>query len=259
MLKDTLQNQFKELFNNYGLIALKFGTEYEEMDFIQMQYIMDLIPIDIPIFVKIGGVDARNDINNLLKLGIKNFIAPMVESPYGLKNFIVTLKELAGNLYPSLKKGINIESIYAFYNLKSIINSPYFDELDQITLARSDFSRSIDRHPDDEEVYEYMISMRYREKFLYKTVVVGGTITPKNSVDIVKRIKPDRIDTRMFIVDATNSILIAESVKKCLELERNLYIYLNDVFDFRVGFVEQLISKIESRLNDLPLVTNIAL
>jgi len=254
MIKDILNDQFKELYNSYGLVALKFGTEYEEMDFTQMQYILDLIPFEIPVFVKIGGVDARNDINNLLKLGIKNFIAPMVESPYGLKNFITTLKELTGNLYPFLKKGINIETIYAFYNFQSIIDSVDFNELNQITLARSDFSRSINCSPDDEKVYEYMENMRFRDKLSGKIIVVGGTITPKNSVNIVKRIKPDRIDTRMFIVDAKNPHLISETVKKCLELERNIYLKMNEIFNFRQGFVEKLISKIDSRLKEKPMI-----
>ena len=254
MIKETLKDRFKELYDDYGLIALKFGTEYEEMDFKQMEYIINLTGGDIPIYVKIGGVDARNDINNLLKLGLKNFIAPMVESSYALKNFITTLKEMTGNLYPFIKKGINIETIYAFYNLDSIIATPYFDELDQVTLARSDFSRSINCNPDDDEVYNYMISMRYRDKLLNKTVVVGGTITPRNSIDIVKRIKPDRIDTRVFVVDATNPVLISHSVRKCLELERDLYLKMNEIFNFRPGFIDALISKIESRLTDLPLV-----
>ena len=248
----SLKERFKELFNDYGLLALKFGTEYEEMDFNQMQYIMDLIPFNIDVYVKIGGVDARNDINNLLKLGIKNYIAPMVESPYALKNFITTLRELSGDYYAILKKGINIESIYAYYNFESIIGSPYFSELDQVTLARSDFSRSIDHSPDDEEIYQYMINMRFNPGLKNKTIIVGGTITPKNSFDIAKRIKPDRIDTRMFIIDATNPFLVVDSVKKCLQLERDLYKVMGNIFNFREGFIDNLISKINRRLKEVP-------
>ncbi len=254
----TIQDRFKELIEEYGLLALKFGTEYEEMSFEEMQYIMDLTGGSIPVYVKIGGVDARNDINNLLRIGITNFIAPMVESPYALKNFITTLKEMTGKKYSILKKGVNIETIYAFYNFDLIIKSEPFKELDQITLARSDFSRSIEKNPDDEEVFQYMINMRNRDELKNKTIVVGGTITPRNSVEIVRRIRPDRIDTRMFIVDATDESTIATSVSKCLNLEKALYLHMRKIFKYRAGFVETLIKRINGRLQDVPAKLQLA-
>ncbi len=247
-----LKELFRELLEDYGLLALKFGTEYEEMSFEEMEYILELTEGKIPVYVKIGGVDARNDINNLLRIGIHNFIAPMVESPYALKNFITTLKELTGSLYPVLKKGVNIETIYAFYNFDAIIKSESFKELDQVTLARSDFSRSIEKRPDDEEVFQYMINMRNRPEMSEKTVIVGGTITPRNSVEIVKRIKPHRIDTRMFIVDATDESIIAESVYKCLNLEKALYTEMSKLFTYREGFIETILNRLDTRMADIP-------
>ena len=45
-------------------------------------------------YVKIGGVEAVNDIYNCLELGIDGIIAPMVESKFGVKKFIDIFKKL---------------------------------------------------------------------------------------------------------------------------------------------------------------------
>lgn len=241
-----------ELIEEYGLKAIKLGTEYEEMSFNEMDYILDYASGRLPIYVKIGGVDARNDINTLLKMGVHCFIAPMVESAYALENFITTLQELTGSTYPIIKKGINLETITACCNLESLIGSPFFQDLDQVTLARSDFSKSMGLDADDRQVYSMMETMASRVRSTGKLIIVGGSINPKNSVEIVKRIAPDRIDTRMFIIDAKDEGRIWAGVKKCLILEKKIYQRMSYIFNYREGFIESLMKKIENRLNQLP-------
>jgi len=41
-------------------------------------------------------------------------------------------------------------------------------------------------------------------------------------------------------------------VKKCLVLEKDLYLKMKTVFSYREGFIETLIQKIEHSLNQIP-------
>jgi len=241
-----------ELIENYDLKAVKLGTEYEEMSFEEIEYIKAFVSGAVPIYVKIGGVDARNDMNKLLKIGVNGIIAPMVESAYALKNFVTALEELTNRFPFFIKKGINIETITAYNNFETIIGSSYFKKLDQVTLARSDFSKSIGYSADDEIVYSMLAEMASQLRNTNKVIIVGGTIHPENSVEIVERIAPDRIDTRMFVIGARNIEKIATGVKKCLILEKALYLKMKTLFSYREGFIEGLLKKINHRLRQLP-------
>ncbi len=241
-----------ELIEEHDLKAIRLGTEHREMSFDEIGYIRDFVSGMLPIYINIGGVNARNDINNLLKMGIRGFTSPMVESAYGLVNFIHTLKELTGDTYFLIKKGITIETITAYHNLGNIIQTPVFKELDQLILDRSDFSRSIERDADDPTVYSMMSVMASRLRRTGKIITVGGNIHPINSIEITRRIGPDRIDTGICIIGAKNIENIWTGVKKCLILEKDLYSKMKTVFSYREGFIETLIQKIEHSLNQIP-------
>ena len=50
--------------------------------------------MQIKLFVKIGGVEALNDIYNCLELCVDGIIAPMVETKFGAKKFIDIVDKL---------------------------------------------------------------------------------------------------------------------------------------------------------------------
>lgn len=241
-----------ELIEEYDLNAIRLGTEHREMSFDEIEYIKDFVSGMLPIYVNIGGVNARNDINTLLKMGIRGFISPMIESAYGLVSFIHTLKELTGDTYFFIKKGINLETITAYHNLGNIIQTPVFKELDLLTLGRSDFSKSIEHDTDDPAVYSMMSVMASRLRRTGKIITVGGNIHPKNSIEITRRIGPDNIDTGLCIIGAKNIEKIWTGVKKCLVLEKDLYLKMKTVFKYREGFIETLIQTIEHSLDQIP-------
>ena len=60
---DRLRKLLKSLVYYHNLIAIKGGTEIEAMSFDELE-VMREISLDIlPMIVKIGGPEARNDIN----------------------------------------------------------------------------------------------------------------------------------------------------------------------------------------------------
>lgn len=76
-----LRDRLKELRDAGGLTALKTGTEVEDMSFEEIRLLRALSDRIVPLFVKIGGPEARNDMRELARAGVDGLIAPMIESP----------------------------------------------------------------------------------------------------------------------------------------------------------------------------------
>ena len=89
-----LRERLLQLKEKSALIAFKTGTEVEDMGFDEIAFLRELSKKILPLHVKIGGAEARNDIRELSSLEVDCLIAPMIESPYALKNYIQTLKDI---------------------------------------------------------------------------------------------------------------------------------------------------------------------
>ncbi|MDI6786133.1 MAG: aldolase/citrate lyase family protein [bacterium] len=215
-----LREKLIELKNKYGCNSLKFETEAEGASFEEIRYYMNLALGEIPIIVKIGGPDAQNDIRELSKIGVQGLIAPMVESPYGLENFVAALKKiLSPEQYKYLWKGINIETITTYCQIDKIFQNKEICQIQGISIGRSDLSQSMGLTVDSEEVMKIVkeVTIKAQEKNLI--VSVGGGITPNNSQNIFTEINPDRINTRNLGFDIKKCNNISESIKKALEFE----------------------------------------
>ena len=93
--------------------------------------------------IKIGGCEAKNDINFCSKLKVDGIVAPMVESRYALDKFFQSIpKNNLSKLY------VNIETITALRNLKKIFRSKYISKLDGIIFGRSDIAGSLNLKKD---------------------------------------------------------------------------------------------------------------
>lgn len=215
-----LREKLQELKEIYGCNSLKFETEAEGASFEEIRYYMNLALGQIPIIVKIGGPDARNDIRELSKIGVQGLIAPMVESPYGLENFVAALKKIVSpKRYEYLWKGINIETITTCRQIDDILRNKNISQIQGISIGRSDLSKSMGLDVDSIEIMELVkeVAMKAQKKKL--VVSVGGGITPKNSQNIVTEINPDRINTRNLGFDIEKCKNIFQSIKKALEFE----------------------------------------
>ena len=104
-----LARSLRKLKTEYDACGLKLSTEDAGMTIDQIKFWADCSLL--PVVVKIGGPNARNDIKQLVSLKIEGLIAPMVESPYGLENFIAAVKDFTTPIqFERLSKHINIET-----------------------------------------------------------------------------------------------------------------------------------------------------
>lgn len=216
----------------YGLIALKTGTEVEDMNFQEIQFLREISNEILPLYVKIGGPEARNDIRFLLSINVDCIIAPMIESPYALKNFVKTLLELQQQHQKKCNAGINIETMTGYMQLDAILNSPFIDYISQITAARTDLSGSMDLEPDHIRVIEICKEILLSIKKKNILTSVGGAIQPGIIEKLVKELDSDMINTRNMVIDRKTLLKQPKEIlKKNLEFELQLYEFLSKTND----------------------------
>lgn len=228
-----LRKNLSEMKDKYAFVSLKSGTETEDMGETELALLLTVCQGILPLSVKIGGPEARNDIRICQRLGVSGVSAPMIESEYALRNFIGTMRNLYNPTeYPKVRKAINLETITGYRNLMDIFDSVSFKELDQVTAARSDLSASMDRHPDDKEVTRVSKNIVKEARARNKKTSLGGTITKSNFEEIANEISPDFINSRHVMVDTARSMEIgAQDVAECmLVFEMDMYEYFGKIF-----------------------------
>lgn len=226
-----LRENLEILREDHGCWALKFETEAEGASFEQIRYNMNLALGKLPVIVKIGGPEAKNDISQLLKMGVNGLIAPMVESPYGLKNFVTALRQVARKeQYDYISKGFNVETITTFRQLDEIFALPEIKEIDSISIGRSDLAGSLSAKVDDPRVMEITKEVRDKAKACGLSVSVGGGITPSNGERIATEIKPDKINTRN----------LGFSLKRCPDIKKAI----REALKFEIALLEHEASQI---------------
>ena len=205
------------------------------MSFVEIAFLRELSKKILPLHVKIGGAEARNDIRELSSLQVDCLIAPMIESPYALKNYIQTLKDvLRAEEYQKIDKGINIETITSFENLSAILELPEASELNQITAARTDLSSSMNLETSTHEVLEICsaICTSCQKKGLL--VSIGGRILPKDTATLIHHIRPERINTRHMVLSVDKLLQSPESItRENLAFEYTLCIEMSKLFPIK--------------------------
>jgi len=218
---ERLLKKLTHLHRDWGLVALKGGTEVEDMSFEEIAFLKALGEPLLPLTVKIGGPEARNDIRAMKLLGVDCILAPMVESEYALKNFVEAVLDIYGDAeVPRL--AVNIETVTSFNNLDAITGSEYFRRIHQVTVGRSDLSASMGRTPDDEEVLRVTETIVRWSEEMGKKTSVGGKITSANAELVRTRVRPAMINTRHMVLDLSRCHDLAGAVRRGLEFEADL-------------------------------------
>ncbi|MCX7679090.1 MAG: HpcH/HpaI aldolase/citrate lyase family protein [Spirochaetes bacterium] len=243
---EHLIKMLRELYCDHGLVALKGGTEVEDMSFEEIAFLKALGGDLLPIIVKIGGPEARNDMRACKSIGIDCILAPMIESEYALVNFVQTVQSIYGDDLPFL--AINIETITGFENLDRITSCEEFAYIDQVTVGRSDLSASMHKTNDDEDVYMVTESIVRWSEELGKITSVGGKITVNNAPVIQSRIRPHRINTRHMVFELSKCPDIGMGIRRGLEFEIELYKSLADIEPSKRMVYAKLIDTTHQRL-----------
>ena len=251
-----LRERLLQLKEKSALIAFKTGTEVEDMGFDEIAFLRELSKKILPLHVKIGGAEARNDIRELSSLEVDCLIAPMIESPYALKNYIQTLKDILNTEeYQKIDKGINIETITSFQNLSAILKLPEISELSQVTAARTDLSSSMNLGTNSHEVLEMcsVICASCQKKGLL--VSIGGRILPEDTETLICHIRPERINTRHMVLSVEQLLPSPESItRENLAFEHTLCMEMSRLFPIKKGHYLNRAKGIQERMQSQSLI-----
>ena len=165
-----------------GVSGVKQSTEDEGSSFEDIKFMRKITKeVGIKLNVKIGGCEAKNDINFCKRIKVDSIIAPMVESSYALKKFVQ---------YASLDKNclhfFMLETQQSFYNVKNIINSNFIKSIDGVVIGRSDFAGSLGYTKDKvnsdiifKKIESCLVKIKrnLKKKFIFK---MGGSMSEKS-------------------------------------------------------------------------------
>ena len=252
-LEKKLSNQLVRL-KDLGLCAVKAEFEAEGASF------RDLLRLrrftaeqNIPLYLKIGGVEALRDLKDALDLGVDGVIAPMVESPFGVVKFTEAVESVFGGR--KIFKSINIETREAVDRINEILEIAR-GKIENVTIGRTDLSRSyFDSviQPDSPFIFDLIERLSYKVQSVGLGLTIGGSLTSA-SVRIFKERKErlgDRVsslETRKAVFPTDQMLQEKDVLKESLRFEE-LYLRFKLECEAWLSRADQeRLTKLKSRL-----------
>ena len=254
---DDLKKELILLKQNSHLVSLKAGTEAEDMGSDEISIFKNLSENTIPLTVKIGGAEARQDIRAMLQLKVDCILSPMIESAYALKKFVEAVLSLGKEYGHIPRLAFNLETISAVQNLDTILRSEAFTRIDQITIGRGDLSQSMDLNVEDDKVLAASKKATEKIKRLGKRVSLGGGLALSNIKNLSATITSDFFNTRhvVFLHDAQFKKDPEKILFKILNWEKKLCSLFAVIFPAREKYYKKRLHILSERLGQISLAT----
>lgn len=222
------------------------GASYEDLIILKQIGIRH----NIPVYLKIGGVEAISDMKQAKLLDIDGIIAPMVESPFGAYKFVQAAKKVYGADLPILS--LTIETNQGHNNIVSILDL-IGNEIQYITFGRTDYSGSFFSSgitPDSDFVFSKAIELSGIVEHYGLNMRMGGSIK-NNTIHLLNNKFSDltlhSIETRKVICDFEGITKKPEVLKLSLEFEKELIRYRKKLNDDRISEDLDRLIDLESR------------
>ena len=227
-IEQKLFDQLLRLQQEYDLRGIKAEFEAEGSSFrdlVRLRRITD--KLGVALYLKIGGVEALRDIKDSLEIGVDGLIAPMVESPFGLKKF----SDAVVSIYKdkAIHRSINIETSGAVCQIDNLLEFAR-GKIENITIGRTDLSSSYfdpSVTPDSRLIFEVLEELGGKISDVGLTMTVGGSVS-KKSVELFRKDEKKwqklilRLETRKVILPF-EMMMKKNAIKEALRFEE-LYI-----------------------------------
>lgn len=202
-----------DLKENHHVVGIKAefeaeGTRLEEA--LRLKEVVTRAGLDLAI--KVGGCEAIKDMYDARTIGVNTIIAPMIETAYAMKKYVMATKFV----FPEeerqeIKFLINTETITGFNNIDEMIKSEYFSDINGIVLGRVDMTGSMGLTREDinsDEIFDLANVLATKMQKLNKDFVIGGGVSA-HSLPFFKRLPQNslsRFETRKIIFDAKKAL-----------------------------------------------------
>ena len=227
-IENELYDQLAYLKGSFRLKAIKAEFEAEGSSYGDLARLRRLsVKAGVPLILKIGGVEAIRDIKDSLELGVDGLIAPMVESPFGLKKFMDAYRSVYKDY--RIELAVNIETRNSIEQLDAILGLAA-GFIDGVTLGRTDLSSSyMDESvtPDCDFISGLVEDVGRKARGYGLSFTVGGSIGER-SIDRFRGAPSilgnvDFIETRKIVMPKDVIMGNAEALIEALRFEE-LYI-----------------------------------
>lgn len=218
----------KELKEKYGVFEIKAEFEAEGSRIEELMRLKDVTSrVDLPIILKIGGVEAVTDIYNAITIGVKGVIAPMAETAFAVSKFLNAIETfVADDNRDDVDFAINIETITAFNNLDEMLSLENIRFLQGITIGRVDFVGSMggDRCiVDSDKIFDYCHTIFSKARQRGLKTGLGGAIST-GSIDFIRHLHADglvdKFETRKVVFKSDTILNDPEmAILKAVEFE----------------------------------------
>lgn len=203
----------KKLSNEYGVFEIKAEFEAEASRMEELMRLKDVISAaNLPLILKIGGVEAITDIYMGLSLGAHGIVAPMAETAFAVDKFLNAIDTyVAKDNAENIEFAVNIETKTACENFDDILKLVNIKRLASITVGRVDLVGSYGYGRDKietQEITDVVEGVFTKSKEAgFKTAMGGGI-----STDAIENINYftdkgliDKFETRKVVFDAKNA------------------------------------------------------
>ena len=228
ILEKEIIDVLKSLKEEYGVFEIKAEFESEGSRMEEMMRLKDITShVNLPIILKIGGVEAVTDVYNALAIGVKGCIAPMAETKYAISKFTDLIDNfIAPDNADDIEFGANIETLTACNNFDEMLQVPNISNLTGITIGRVDLVGSMGLKRDSINTSQQVkglcktIFSKAKEKG-FKTAMGGGI--SKEAFPIISEMNSDNLidkyETRKVVFPSESISYGEKSILKAVEFE----------------------------------------
>jgi 4-hydroxy-2-oxoheptanedioate aldolase len=243
-----------ELRENFHVRGVKAEFEAEGTRMEEAMRLKDVTSkAGLNLNIKIGGCEALKDMFDAATLGAERIIAPMVETPFALKKFLLAAKiAFPDDLRENIECLINVETITTLNNLKAMLSIPEASGLKGIVIGRVDLTGSLNLSREDinsRQIQDLAMNAAALAKSFGKDVVVGGGVSvhSKPFFQAFPKGHLDRFETRKVIFSCPGALGNPEAAfLKAVEFEllwlKNKKAYYGAIFredDVRIDMLEK--------------------
>lgn len=248
----------KKLKNECGVFEIKAEYENEGSRQVELMRLKDVADAaNLPIILKIGGVEAVTDMYEALSLGAKGIIAPMAETAFAVSKFLNAIDTfIPEDNREDIDFAVNIETITAYNNLDEMLKLEKLELLNSITVGRVDFTASLgaDRgFVNTNEMLKYCTDIFQKAKEKGLKTALGGAIS-HDSVSFIENLVSkdliDKFETRKLVYQksAVKNILVGltEGIKfelLWLKSKRRYYHRIKSEDEKRIAMLEERVKK----------------
>jgi 4-hydroxy-2-oxoheptanedioate aldolase len=169
--------------------------------------------------VKIGGCEAKSDIDYLQRIGVRSVVAPMIESGFAMAKYMSMLPEGAFDHI-----GVTIETYNAVDRIEEILDAG--TKLTAVTIGRSDLTASFGgRSTNSPETLEKTLKVARAAKARGLEVTMGGSVDGATRA-LLRDGHPlatviDAVETRKMVMPLA-SFLLSGTLEDGIEIELEL-------------------------------------